>query len=292
MRSMTGYGEAVREDGSYRYSVSIRSVNQRHLELQLRLPEELRSLERDLRAELSRHLARGRVEVRIFLDALGEREVTVTIRRGAIDGFRRSVADLVEDGSVDDRLSLVDLLRIPEAVVVDLVPAAWGDEHRGYLLSVLGEAVESLVAAREAEGASIREVLAARLETLTTHVRAIRERRGAVRGAIGETLRARIDEVLTAGEVDDTRLAQEVAVLVEKSDIAEELDRLDAHVERFGDTLGQDGALGKRLDFLTQEISRELNTVAAKGRDSEIVGLALDAKVVCEQLREQVQNVE
>lgn len=292
MKSMTGYGQAAREDRDYRYSVSIRSVNQRHLEIQLRVPDELRAAEADLRAEVSGALGRGRVEVRIVVDALGERDVRVQIRRRAIDAFRASIAPLVVEGIVDGRLAAPDLLQIPEAVVVELVPSAWTTENLEQLREVVREAVGQVVLARGREGASLRSAMSERLDRLERLVGLVQERRGLVRDEIFSALRGRVAEVLSDTDLDEARLAQEVAILVEKGDIAEELDRLRSHIAQFQLVMDADGLIGKRLDFLTQEISRELNTVSAKARDSEMLQRALDAKVVCEQLREQVQNVE
>jgi len=292
MKSMTGFGQAVREDLEYRYSASIRTVNQRHLEIQLRIPEELRASEASLRAEISQFLSRGRVEVRLFVESLGERDVRVDIRRRAIDAFQASVAPLVEEGIVQGALSPPDLLRIPEAVVVELVPSSWTDENREALFEVLREAVGQVVAAREAEGASLHLSMGDRLADLDRLIGRVQDRRRIVRDEIYSALKGRIADVMKDQELDEDRVAQEVAILVEKGDVAEELDRLKSHVVQFGEVMASEGLIGKRLDFLTQEVSRELNTLSAKARDSEMLRSALDAKVICEQLREQVQNVE
>jgi len=292
MKSMTGFGQAVGEDGEYRYTASTRTVNQRHLEILLRIPEELRASEPELRTEVSRSLKRGRVEVRLTIESLGERDVRVEIRRRAIDAFRRSIEPLKEEGIVEGALSPPDLLRIPEAVVVELVPRSWTDENRAALLSVLREALDQVLAARVAEGESLKGSMGDRLAELARLVKKVRERRRLVRDEIYAALKARVADVLRDAELDEVRVAQEAAILVEKGDIAEEIDRLGSHVEHFETIMAESGLIGKRLDFLTQEIARELNTVSAKARDSEMLRDALDAKVICEQLREQVQNVE
>ena len=292
MKSMTGFGQAVREDLEYRYSASIRTVNQRHLEIQLRIPEELRAAEASLRTEISQYLSRGRVEVRLFVESLGERDVRVDIRRRAIDAFQESLAPLAEEGIVEGALRPADLLRIPEAVVVELVPSSWTDDNREALLDVLRQAVGQVVVARDTEGASLKLAMQERLVELERLLGVVQERRRVVRHEIYDALKARIADVMQDQELDEDRIAQEVAILVEKGDVAEELDRLKSHVVQFAEVMAGDGLIGKRMDFLTHEISRELNTLSAKARDSEMLRSALDAKVICEQLREQVQNVE
>jgi len=153
-------------------------------------------------------------------------------------------------------------------------------------------ALAQLVGAREQEGAQLRRVLAERLSDLGAAAARLRARAPLVRQEIHDGLRRRLRELLDGAGVDEVRLAQEAALLVDRSDVAEELDRLDGHLSHFATLLEGDGALGKRLDFLSQEILRELNTLGSKCRDGEMARMVLDAKVTCEQLREQVQNVE
>jgi uncharacterized protein (TIGR00255 family) len=148
------------------------------------------------------------------------------------------------------------------------------------------------VSAREAEGKSLAAILAERMDRLAELVAALEELRIAAREELGAALKRRLDEVLQGTAMDESRLAQEVALLVDRSDVSEELDRLRSHLQHFRQVVGEGGALGKRLDFLTQEIFRELNTLGSKCRHAGMTRKVLDAKVVCEEVREQVQNVE
>ncbi len=292
MRSMTGYGEASGENARHGVSVSLKAVNHRFFDLALRLGDELRPNEQALRDLLGKEISRGRVEVRIEVRPVAERKATVQVNMGVIREAHAAVHQLVEAGLVNHGLSAGDLLRIPEAFRVDVASDEWGAEDGELLLRVAGEALAQLVGGREVEGANLAAVLEERIRALDVIVVRLDELRGPVREELGASLRRRLEELLTGQSVDETRVAQEVALLVDRSDVSEEIDRLRAHLEHFRTILRDGGPAGKRLDFLTQEIFRELNTLGAKCRNSEMTRAVLDAKVLCEQLREQVQNVE
>jgi uncharacterized protein (TIGR00255 family) len=187
---------------------------------------------------------------------------------------------------------LGDLLRLPEVVQVQVDPDSLREEDAELVLHTAATALSQLVAAREQEGVALARVLGERVAELQAAAARLRARAPEVREELHSGLRRRVRELLAGPAVDEQRLAQEVALLVDRSDVVEELDRLDGHLHHFAGLLGEPGALGKRLDFLAQEILRELNTLGAKCRDGEMARTVLDSKVLCEQLREQVQNVE
>jgi uncharacterized protein (TIGR00255 family) len=168
----------------------------------------------------------------------------------------------------------------------------WSPEDEELLLRVTGEAVAQLVASRGKEGGSLGVVMEEKLRGVDDAVARLDALRGPVREEMAAALRRRLAELLGAHPLDETRLAQEVALLVDRSDVSEEIDRLRSHVEHFRAVMRESAAAGKRLDFLTQEVFRELNTLGAKCRNAETTRAVLDAKVLCEQIREQVQNVE
>lgn len=292
MRSMTGYGEASGENARYGITVSLRAVNHRFLDVQLRIGDELRSSEGALRDLLGKEVTRGRVEARVEVRPLSERKAEVQVNMGVVRAAHAAVHQLVEAGLVERGLAAGDLLRLPEAFRVDVGSEAWDPEDHGLLLRVAGDAVTQLVAGRELEGASLVAILDERLNGLGEVVAQLDALRGNVREEIAATLRKRLAELLAGQPLDEARVAQEVAVLVDRSDVSEEIDRLRSHVEHFRSVTREPGAAGKRLDFLTQEIFRELNTLGAKCRNAEMTRAVLDAKVLSEQMREQVQNVE
>jgi uncharacterized protein (TIGR00255 family) len=289
---MTGYGEASGENARHGVTVSLKAVNHRFFDLVLRLGDELRSSEQALRDVLGKEISRGRVEARVEVRPVAERKATVQVHMGVIREAHAAIHQLVEAGLVERGLSAGDLLRIPEAFRVEVASEEWSPEDHELLLRVAGDAVTQLVAGRETEGANLAAVMEERTRTLDTIVARLDTLRAPVREELGATLRRRVDELLGGQTLDEARVAQEVALLVDRSDVSEEIDRLRSHLDHFRSILRDTGPAGKRLDFLTQEIFRELNTLGAKCRNSEMTRAVLDAKVLCEQIREQVQNVE
>ncbi len=292
MRSMTGFGQASRENERARITVTLRGVNHRFLDLSLRLRDELRREEPALRELLSGRLWRGRVEVSVEVVTVGRRGVEVSIDSQVAAAVSAFAADLEADGVISGGPTFGDLLRLPELVRLELPDPEWTPADRDMLLSVADDALEQLIAARGDEGEKIHAALSVRLEGLRRLVAELTSRREQATGELAASLRRRIAELLAGEAMDEDRLAQEVAYLVDRSDVSEELDRLESHFEQFGSISCQDGSIGKRLDFLLQEIFRELNTLGSKCRDSLMTRHVLDAKVLCEQLREQVQNIE
>ncbi|HEV8580046.1 MAG TPA: YicC/YloC family endoribonuclease [Thermoanaerobaculia bacterium] len=292
MRSMTGYGEASGENARHGITMSVRAVNHRFLDLQLRIGEDLRGSESALRDAIGREVARGRVEARVEVRPLAERKANVQVNMGIIREAHAAVHQLSEAGLVERGLAAGDLLRLPEAFRVELADEEWSGEDEELLLSVARNAVAQLVTGREQEGASLAAILDEKLRGLEETVTRLDALRGPVREEIAAALRRRLAELLAGQAVDEARIAQEVALLVDRSDVSEEIDRLRSHVEHFRAVTREPGAVGKRLDFLTQEIFRELNTLGAKCRNAEMTRAVLDAKVLSEQIREQVQNIE
>ncbi len=292
MRSMTGYGEASGENGRHGVTVSLKAVNHRFFDLVLRIGDELRSSEQAMRDILGKEISRGRVEARVEIRAIAERKATVQVHMGVIREAHAAVHQLVESGLVERGLSAGDLLRIPEAFRVEVAAEGWDSDDHDLLLRVTGDAVQQLVRGRELEGANLAGVMEERIRAMDGIVMRLDELRGPVREELAAGLRRRLEELLASHSVDESRIAQEVALLVDRSDVSEEIDRLRSHLVHFRSILGDAGPAGKRLDFLTQEIFRELNTLGAKCRNAEMTRAVLDAKVLCEQIREQVQNVE
>ncbi len=292
MRSMTGYGEASGENARHAVTVSLKAVNHRFLDLQLRIPDELRPSEAVLRDLLGREVHRGRVEARLELRPLYERRAHVQVNLGVARAAYTAVRQLMDEGLAERGLSAGDLLRLPEAFRVELEEGAWDADDHELLLKVARDAVSQLVSGRLLEGASLAAALEERLRGLDEVVARLDALRQPVREEIAAALRRRLAELLDRQPVDEARLAQEAAVLVDRSDVSEEIDRLRSHIDHFRSVVAEPGPTGKRLDFLAQEIFRELNTLGAKCRNPEMTRAVLDAKVLCEQMREQVQNVE
>lgn len=301
MRSMTGFGQATGENRSHAVTVSLRGVNHRYLEIKLRLDDEYRPSETALRELLQSELFRGRVDASVEVRRLQEREAAVEVHRGVVRAAHAAFRELVEEGLLTQELTAGDLIRLPEAVSVRVAPDRWDREDHELMLEVARRALVEMSRARAGEGERLAVFLAGHVDSLERHVRRLEGLREGAVEEIASGLEERIRRLLAQrlpdldAELDRARLAQEVAILADRSEVREELDRLVSHIAQFRDITrsGESpGSVGRRLDFVCQEIFRELNTLGAKCRNAEMGRVVLDAKSVAEQLREQVQNVE
>ena len=293
MQSMTGFGSASYESGGIHLAARIRSVNHRNLDLVVRLPEELRPLELQLRERIAARLSRGRVEVRVDLEDQRDRPVRVHVNRQWVEALQRTTEALTEAQLDLDRLSLGDLLRIPDAVQIRTESGDGDEQIAAALTKVFDAALDDLVSSRASEGGRLRGILEDQIESLDGLVRKIGEGREVVFQDQQTRLRSRVEELVQGVEgLEPGRIEQEIAILAERSDVREELDRLASHLQQFRETVAQVGAIGKKLDFIAQEIGRELATLGAKYRQAGVTPHQVEARLICEQLREQIQNIE
>lgn len=292
MKSMTGFGQSIVDVHGLQVSATLQGVNHRYLDLVLRLPEELRFLEAAIRERIHAVVRRGRCEVAIGLRRLHDPDVEVELRQGAVRRLLVACQPLVDSGDLVGQLTIGDLARSPAFLRVEKSAAAWRAEDDAAVWRSLDEALKQFEAARTAEGGRIGLALDAIVARLLEVAAALAERLPEARAAIAESVRLRLREWTSDVGIDEERLLSEIAVLAEKSDVQEEMDRLAAHLEQLREVTRRDGPIGRHLDFLAQELLRELNTLCAKCRDTRVVQLGLDARLLCEQIREQVQNVE
>jgi len=296
MKSMTGFGRGAAGEGSSGWVVTVQGWNQRHADLQLRLPEEYRELEAELRARVQARVARGRCEIqfrRADAAAAAAETAPLALDRAAVERFLAEVAPLVAAGRVEARISAGDLARSPFLGRLDAGRDA-PEADRIALLAAFDAALAAFDADRRREGGELAASLRAALGELAAIVAELRAKRGEWESRLTARVRQRIDELLPGGaaELPPERLAQEVVLLADRADVSEELERLESHLRAYDEVVAGAGPHGRRLDFWTQEVLRELNTLGAKSRDAEITRCVVDAKVVNERFREQVQNVE
>jgi uncharacterized protein (TIGR00255 family) len=284
--SMTGF--ARREiSGSWGTLVcELRSVNHRFLEAGFRLPDELRSGEGELRQHLTREVRRGKVDCVLTYRRAQASEAGLEVDAQALERLLARLKDIGHSFPTQT-VNLVDVLRWPGVLKED---SSAGDELMVAAKALFGSTLEDLVAARAREGLRLKEILEVRCGGLEDLVRQVRERLPEVQ----TRLRARLDErvkELTAN-VDQDRLEQELAILLQRLDVDEELERLSGHVQEIRRVLAANEPAGRRLDFLMQELNREANTLSSKSQDLDTTRSAVDMKVIIEQMREQVQNAE
>ncbi len=294
MKSMTGFGSASVDQGDDRVTATIQSLNHRSVEIVVRLPEELRSLELELRSRIAAAVRRGRYDLLVRVERpTGSAPLLCRVDRNGLERFFLEVRDLVQAGTLDRAVSLGDLMRSPFVEAVTPEPIALA-QLRAPLFGAVDAALSDLERMKSQEGGRLAVILGAGFDSLAAIVERIAERRALVAATTEESLRRRLDELLSGGAeaLPPERLAQEVVLLVDRSDVREEIDRLGSHLAAVSELVAQPGPHGRRLDFFVQEMQRELNTLGAKSRDSATTRAVVDAKVVAEQLREQIQNVE
>ncbi len=301
MRSMTGYGDATARGDEQRVTVTARSVNHRNRDVVVRVRSPLRAMERELRLVVAEEVRRGRVEVAVESEPVGVSADLGLDDRTAM-ALQQAVRRWRRHGLVAEDLGAGELLSAALGFRSCPVRAEAIEEERSLAMSACRQAVASLAAEREREGKVLEAALRGQVTALRACTAELAARRREVVDQAPSELARRVGELLAeqpvnqapaaSNVVDPARLVQEVALIVERTDIAEELDRLEGHLDGFEAALGETGAVGRRLDFLSQELLRELNTVGAKCRDLQMQRAVVEGKLLCEQMREQAQNVE
>ncbi|WOT05005.1 YicC/YloC family endoribonuclease [Shewanella youngdeokensis] len=286
IQSMTAYARIEHKADWGTASWEIRSVNQRYLETYLRLPEQFRSLEPVLRDRLRKRLNRGKVEVNLRYNlnegGASELQLNQELAKQVINA-----AKWVENEAGQGELNVVDVLRWPgvmSSAEQDM------DSLGAELLEAFNAAIDQFIEARGREGEAINTMLQTRLDQIVDLVAVVRSHMPVVMQWQRDKLTNRLAEI--TGELDPARMEQEMVLMAQKMDVAEEMDRLDAHVAETRRILKKGGAQGRRLDFMMQEFNRESNTLASKSISAEVTSAAVDLKVLIEQMREQIQNVE
>lgn len=285
--SMTGFARREASGAWGTLVCELRSVNHRFLECSFRLPDDLRAAESELRQIATRELKRGKVDCTLTFRAGHGAEVALDVDREALERVLTRVRELAAVFPDRHTVNLMDVLRWPGVVRED---SAGGEELLVAAKQLFAASVSELAAARTREGARLRELIEQRCSTLEGLVATVRARLPEVQARVRERLNDRLAEL--KAQVDQDRLEQEVAMLLQRLDVDEELDRLTGHIAEIRRVTGAGEPAGRRLDFLMQELNREANTLSSKSQDLETTRAAVEMKVVIEQMREQVQNIE
>lgn len=292
MKSMTGFGRGAATGDNYSASVEIKTVNNRYLDLNLRLPNELQALETNLKRMVQNRLSRGRVD--IFINTERTAEIVYELNRPLISGYLRALKDMQSEFALTGEPDLNVIARLPNALLTKSEDVS--EDFAFGIEKAVVKALDELEKMRETEGESLKKELSERLSEIENHLPRIEAESENVFEEYHQRLSKRIENLLAKSdsqiEIDKARLAQEAAYLADRSDISEEITRLKSHIEQFRDIMSQEKEIGKRLDFLTQEFNREANTIASKTNNLTVKEAALAIKSEIEKIREQVQNVE
>ncbi len=291
MKSMTGYGKAKREIAGRALTVELKSVNNRFLDINCKLPRIFLFLEDTLRRLIQSRLGRGRVDVFLTYEDNRECEKSVQVDSRLAEGYLTAADALSGKFGVPNDLTVTALMKFPD--VVKPMSMEEDEQALAELLKVtLEAALDQIEQMRVQEGENLKRDLAGHLENVRTLTARLKERAPLVSRELGAKLKSRVEELLAGVPVDENKLLNEVAFLTDKVSIDEELARLDSHISQMAGMLESREAMGRKLDFIVQEFNREANTVCSKANDTVVTAIGLDLKSEIEKIREQVQNVE
>ncbi len=291
MRSMTGFGRGEAATDEWKIEIELSGVNRKQLDIAISLPSTLTELEGEAKRLISDAISRGRIGGRVTLSHTGTTSSHLIFDEGLAQQYIAAAKTLSESGGIETRLTAADLFRAPGLFKIEESNADATD-LREPLLTALGQAIEQLTSMQESEGEHLRADLLARLDAIMAEVTVIRDLAPRVPEAHRQNLHKRLQEAGLDLDLNDDRILREIGLYAERSDITEELTRLDSHVTQFRSYLESNEPVGRPLDFLCQEFNRELNTIGSKANDSDIAQRIVNGKTELEKIREQVQNVQ
>ena len=294
INSMTGFGRSEVSDDRHKITVEIKSVNNRYLDLNIKMPRKFNALDTKIRNTLKRFMKRGKVDVFISYEDFSKTDTAVKYNAQIAEEYLKNIRTMAEAFSLSDDVSAATLSRYPEVFTMEEVPQ---DEAELWALleQALKQAGDSFATARKTEGDFLEKDLLEKLDQMETNVAFITERAPQIVETYKEKLRAKVQDLLDDKQIDEARLLTEVTLFADKIAIDEELVRLRSHVEATRQTIlkGDDKeGVGRKLDFLAQEMNREANTILSKSTDADLADTAIDLKTGIEKIREQIQNVE
>ncbi|MCL2580420.1 MAG: YicC family protein [Oscillospiraceae bacterium] len=289
--SMTGYGRAARTIDGREIGVEIRSVNHRFFEFSVRLPRSMNYLEEMLKSQVHAKVSRGKIDLNLSLLSLEEPNAQVLINRPLAEGYLAALRSLGEELGVEDDVTLSSLSRFHDIFVLrksELDEDALGEAVK----TVAGEALEHYMAMRAAEGEKLKQDVVERLARILAFLEQVETRYPAIVDAYRARLFQKLTDLLDGQQADEQRILTEAAIFAEKTAVAEETVRLRSHITQLEDVLNADQPIGRKLDFLVQEMNREANTIGSKAQDIEVAKLVVEIKSEIEKIREQIQNIE
>lgn len=291
IKSMTGFGRCEIAEADRKITVEMKSVNHRYLDVTIKMPKKLNFFEAAIRTELKNYMQRGKVDLFITYEDFTESNVCVKYNKELAAEYMQYFDRMAEDFSLDNDIRVSTLARFPEILTMEEQTV---DEEQLWKLldKALKGAAENLVETRIREGENLRNDLIAKLEGMLAHVDFITERSPEIIEEYKEKLTKKVEELLSDKQVDESRLLMEVTIFADKVCVDEELVRLRSHITATRDALLAGGSIGRKLDFIAQEMNREANTILSKSSDLEISNRAIELKTEIEKVREQIQNIE
>ena len=291
IRSMTGYGREQMIVGEREIMVEIRSVNHRYFEFSARVPRVYGYIEEKLKSTLKESISRGKVEVNVQINMLEGKPIKVSVDKNTAYEYLGALREANNDLDLEDDITLSKLMKFPDIFTVQK-PADDEEQLWNDVSTVVSKAVERFVSMRETEGTSLKEDILSKLSSIEGYLDKVEAAAPETAVRYREKLTAKLKEILEDKNVDEQRVITEAAIFAEKIAIDEETVRLRSHIAQFRELLGSDIPVGRKLDFLVQEVNREINTIGSKAQDVEITKCVVEMKSETEKIREQIQNIE
>lgn len=290
MKSMTGFGRANYENDGRMYNIEIKSVNHRYCDISVKLPRSISYLEEKIKKEIASNISRGKVDVLITFENNSAKGKDIKISKELAKIYIEELRELANENGINDNIPVTEISKFPEVLVIQNVEdeeIIWKE-----VSLCLKDAINNFIAMREQEGNKIKEDLKNRLSTIKQKVSKISEYSTGLVEEYVVKLETRIKEILKTDIVDKERLNQEIVIYADKCSVEEELTRLESHITQFNNMMEENIPVGKKIDFLIQEMNREINTIGSKSGSLEITNLVIETKTELEDIREQIQNIE
>ena len=291
VKSMTGYGRAVETVNGREFTVELRSVNNRYLDCTVKLPRVLSFAEDAVKQAVKGTISRGKVDVFVSLRAEGAQDVKITLNTAMVEGYLDAMHQMAKDYGIREDISVSLLSRMPDVFTVDK-PEVDEEQLLADLLSVVNQTLERFDAMRSAEGRALENDLRSRGQTILSLVEQVEAGSGQTVADYRTRLENKLKEVLANTAIDESRILTEAAIFADKVAVDEETVRLRSHLDQMNNMLTTGGAIGRKLDFLLQEMNRESNTIGSKCSDVRMARIVVDIKAELEKIREQTQNIE
>ena len=292
IRSMTGYGKGYLSVGNREYQVEIKSVNHRYLDISIKMPKMLSYLEEDIKKQISKRIKRGKVDVYITFENNSQEGRNIKINKELAKVYIKQLKDLANEEKISNNIEVIDIAKFPDVLTIKIDEN--DEEIKNEIIQVTTDATEKIVEMKKIEGNKIAQDLLERIEKIEGKIVEISEKSTGLIEEYVVKLEKRIKEILKSEEIDKSRLAQEVVIYADKCSIEEEITRLKSHIYQLKNLLidNKSETIGKKLDFIIQEMNRETNTIGSKANNLEITNAVVDIKTQLEDIREQVQNIE
>lgn len=290
IKSMTGFGRGKYENEGRTYTVEIKSVNHKYSDINVRLPRFLNNVEDKIRKRVAEVISRGKIDIFVSFENYSNKGTTIRINKDLAKEYIKELKSLADEADLRFDLNVIDVSKFPEILKLE-------DEDNDELIGqevmiALDDALEKFVSMREVEGQKLVEDIERRIYLIQEKVNEVTKFSSSLVEEYMARLQTRVNELLAPGVVDEARLMQEIVIFSDKSSIEEELTRLKSHISQFLELIKQSSPIGKKIDFLIQEINREVNTIGSKANSLDITNKVIEIKTEVENIREQIQNIE